>query len=192
MGRSGDGKRNILLGRPYLRATPDSRTKNFYKAVPDNKKMAINSVWHILQFKLCLFNLHLSTKIACSSLRDSRVCRKHEHENKMGGNWGESFSRHRPLFPDLALILSRAFPLSVIPTISEPDDENRCVYKCRLSLALFHSADMFINKLKTKLNDFLQNDFKYKKNSQLLLKKCPRKSISSLGAKGFFFLFLTR
>ena len=73
MGRSGDGKRIILLGRPYLRATPDSRTKNFYKAVPDNKKMAINSVWPILQFKLCLFNLNLSTKIACSSLRDSRV-----------------------------------------------------------------------------------------------------------------------
>ena len=183
MGRSGDGKRNILLGRPYLRATPDSRTKNCYKAVPDNKKMAINSVWHILQFKLCLFNLNLSTKIACSSLRDSRVCRKHEHENKMGGNWGESFSRHRPLFPNLALILSRAFPLRVIPTVSEPDDENRwnsqfLVYKCRLSLALFHLADMFINKLKwLKLNDFLQNDFKYKKNSQLLLKICPRKCL---------------
>ena len=89
------------------------------------------------------------------------------------------------------------FTYSVIPTISEPDHENRwksqfLVYKCRLSLALFHLADMFINKLKTQLNDFLQNDFKYKKNSQLLLKKCPRKSISSLGAKSFFFLFLTR
>ena len=34
-----------------------------------------------------------------------------------------------------------------------------------------------MNKLKTKFNDlFLQNDFKYKKNSQLFLKKVPRKS----------------
>ena len=34
-------------------------------------------------------------------------------------------------------------------------------------------SDMFINKLKIKLhvNSFLQNGFKYKKNSQLLLKK---------------------
>ena len=120
MGRSGDGKRNILLGRPYLRATPDSRTKNFYKAVPDNKKMAINSVWPILQFKLCLFNLHLSTKIACSSLRDSRVCRKHEHENKMGGNWGDLFpatahfsqisrSYFRVPFPYASSLQSRAW-----------------------------------------------------------------------------------
>ena len=38
-------------------------------------------------------------------------------------------------------------------------------------------SDLFINKLKTKFNNlFLQNDFKYKKNSQLLLKKFPRKS----------------
>ena len=34
-----------------------------------------------------------------------------------------------------------------------------------------------MNKLKTKSNNiFLQNDFKYKKNSQLLLRKFPRKS----------------
>ena len=34
-----------------------------------------------------------------------------------------------------------------------------------------------MNKLKTKPNNlFLQTDFKYKKNSQLLLKKYPRKS----------------
>ena len=46
-----------------------------------------------------------------------------------------------------------------------------------LSLALLYSVDLFINKLKTKFNYlFLQNDFKYKKNSQLLLKKFPRKS----------------
>ena len=38
-------------------------------------------------------------------------------------------------------------------------------------------SDLFINKLKTKFNNlFLENDFKYKKNSRLLLKKFPRKS----------------
>ena len=38
-------------------------------------------------------------------------------------------------------------------------------------------SDLFINKLKTKFNNrFLQNDFKYKKNSRLLLKKFPHKS----------------
>ena len=38
-------------------------------------------------------------------------------------------------------------------------------------------SDLFINKLKTKFNNlFLQNDFKYKKNSRLLLKKFPRQS----------------
>ena len=45
------------------------------------------------------------------------------------------------------------------------------VYKCKLSLslALFYFVDSFINKLKTKFNNlFLQNDFKCKKNSQLL------------------------
>ena len=53
------------------------------------------------------------------------------------------------------------------------------VYKCKLSLglALLYLVDLFINKLKAKFNNlFLQNDFKYKKNSQLLLKKFPRKS----------------
>ena len=157
--------------------------------------MAINSVWPILQFKLCLFNLNLSTKIACSSLRDSRVC------TNMKIKWEETGEE---LFPATAHFsqISRSyfrvpFPYASSVQSQSPDDENRwnsqfLVYKCRLNLALFHLADMFINKLKTKLNDFLQNDFKYKKNSQLLLKKCPRKSISSLGAKGFFFLFLTR
>ena len=39
------------------------------------------------------------------------------------------------------------------------------------------SCQLFINKLKTKFNNlFSQNDFKYKKNSQLLLKKFPRKN----------------
>ena len=42
-----------------------------------------------------------------------------------------------------------------------------------LSLALLYLVDLLINKLKTKLNLFLQNDFKYKKNSPLLLKKFP-------------------
>ena len=38
-------------------------------------------------------------------------------------------------------------------------------------------SDLSINKLKTKFNNlFLHNDFKYKKNSQLLLKKFSRKS----------------
>ena len=38
-------------------------------------------------------------------------------------------------------------------------------------------SDLFINKLKTKFkNRFLQNHFKYKKNSRLLLKKFPQKS----------------
>ena len=47
----------------------------------------------------------------------------------------------------------------------------------KLSLALLYLVDLFINKLKTKFNNlFLQNDFKYKKNSQLFLKKFPHKS----------------
>ena len=53
------------------------------------------------------------------------------------------------------------------------------VYKCKLSfsLALLYLVHLFINKLKTKFNSlFLQNDFKYKKDSPLLLKKFPRKS----------------
>ena len=53
------------------------------------------------------------------------------------------------------------------------------VYKCKLSLslALLYLLDLFIKKLKTKFNNlFLQNDFKYKNNSQLLLKKFPSKS----------------
>ena len=48
------------------------------------------------------------------------------------------------------------------------------VYKCKLisSLASLYLVDLFISKLKTKFNNlFLQIDFKYKKNSQLLLKK---------------------
>ena len=35
--------------------------------------------------------------------------------------------------------------------------------KCKLSLVLIYLADMFINKIKTKFNSFLQNRFKYKK-----------------------------
>ena len=53
------------------------------------------------------------------------------------------------------------------------------VYKRKLSLSLrlLYLVDLFINKLKTKFNNlFLQNDFKYKKNSQLFLKKFPRNS----------------
>ena len=48
------------------------------------------------------------------------------------------------------------------------------VYKCKLisSLASLYLVDLFISKLKTKFkNLFSQNDFKYKNNSQLLLKK---------------------
>ena len=42
---------------------------------------------------------------------------------------------------------------------------------------LLYLVELFINKLKTKFNNlFLQNDFKYEKNSQLFLKKFPRKS----------------
>ena len=41
------------------------------------------------------------------------------------------------------------------------------VYKCILSLALLYLADMFTNKLKTRLTFFfLQNGSKYKENSQ--------------------------
>ena len=44
-------------------------------------------------------------------------------------------------------------------------------------ISQLYLVELFINKLKTKFNNrFLQNDFKYKKNSQLLLKKFPRKS----------------
>ena len=43
---------------------------------------------------------------------------------------------------------------------------------------LLFLADIFINKLKTNFleKNFLQNGFKCKKNSQLLLKKFPPKS----------------
>ena len=52
-----------------------------------------------------------------------------------------------------------------------------CKCKLSLSLALLSLVDLLINKLKTKFNNlFLQNDFKCKKNSQLLLKKLPHKS----------------
>ena len=52
-----------------------------------------------------------------------------------------------------------------------------CKCKLSLSLALLSLVDLLINKLKTKFNNlFLQNDFKYKNNSQLLLKKFPHKS----------------
>ena len=53
------------------------------------------------------------------------------------------------------------------------------VYKCKLSLslALLYLVDLFINKLKTKFNNlFSHNDFKYKKNSQILVKKVSHKS----------------
>ena len=53
------------------------------------------------------------------------------------------------------------------------------VYKCKLSLSLafLYLVDLFKNKLKTKFNNlFLHNDFKYEKNSQLLVKKFSRKS----------------
>ena len=50
-------------------------------------------------------------------------------------------------------------------------------WKLSLSLALLYLVDLFLNKLKTKFNNiFLQNDFKYKKNPQLLLKKFSLKS----------------
>ena len=48
-------------------------------------------------------------------------------------------------------------------------------YKCKFGLALRYSADMFINMLKTELNEFLQNGFKYRKISQLF-EKFSRKS----------------
>ena len=48
--------------------------------------------------------------------------------------------------------------------------------KLKSGVTLF-SWQLVTNKLKAKFNYlFLQNDFKYKKNSQLLLKKFPRKS----------------
>ena len=50
------------------------------------------------------------------------------------------------------------------------------VFCYKFSLALVYLVDLFISKIKTKFNNlFLQNDFKYKKNSQLFLKKFPRK-----------------
>ena len=53
------------------------------------------------------------------------------------------------------------------------------VYKCKLSLSLelLYLVDLFINKLKTKFNNlFLQNDLKYKNNSQILSKKFPARA----------------
>ena len=53
------------------------------------------------------------------------------------------------------------------------------VYKCKLilSLALLYLVELFINKLKTKFNDpFYRMILNTKTNSQLLLKKLPRKS----------------
>ena len=69
--------------------------------------------------------------IAYSRLRGSRVHEIAEIENredeKKGGETRERkgggclpFSRLRPLFPDHALIFSRAFHLHVIPTTWEP------------------------------------------------------------------------
>ena len=57
------------------------------------------------------------------------------------------------------------------------------VYKCKLSLslALLYLVDFFVNKHNTKFHNlFLQNDFKYKKNSQLLSKKFSRKSYTNV------------
>ena len=58
--------------------------------------------------------------------------------------------------------------------------KNFFVYKCKLSflsLALVCLVDLVINKLKTKFNNlFYRKILKWKKNSQLLLKKFPCKS----------------
>ena len=60
-------------------------------------------------------------------------------------------------------------------------------YKLSLSLALLYLVDLFINKLKTKFNNLvLQNDFEYKKNSQLLLKKFPRIRAKQMPSKVLF------
>ena len=75
---------------------------------------------------------------------------------------------------DLEVLTGKA--LSVWLEFVDETDENVFCYKCKLSLALLYLADMFINKLKTKFNSFLQNGFKYKENSQLLLKKFLRRS----------------
>ena len=63
--------------------------------------------------------------------------------------------------------------------IDKTGEKKVFVYKCKLtlSLALLYLVNLFINKPKTKFNNlFLQDDFIYKKNSQLLLKKFSRKS----------------
>ena len=71
------------------------------------------------------------------------------------------------------VLTGEGFWLEFIDKTGEKD----FVYKCKLSLSLALLYLVDINKMKTKFNNlFLQNDFKYKKNSQLLLKKFPRKS----------------
>ena len=57
-----------------------------------------------------------------------------------------------------------------------PSERRQTRVSCEQN-ALLYLVDLFINKLKTKFNNiFLQNDFEYKNNSQLLLKKFSRKS----------------
>ena len=51
-----------------------------------------------------------------SEIVGSAKLRKHDHENKTGGNCGANI----PLFPDHTLIFSSSFHLRVIPTIWEP------------------------------------------------------------------------
>ena len=80
---------------------------------------------------------------------------------------------------NIAKITGRTCGLTSPTMVAESKKKIFFAYKCKLSLslALLYLVDLFINKLKTKFNNlFLQNDFKYKKNLQLLLKKFPRTS----------------
>ena len=61
-----------------------------------------------------------------------------------------------------------------------PDTRGRKLYLKRKSCGCKNIWVRVNNKFKTKLKwVFLQNCFKYRKNSQLFLKKCPRKSLAN-------------
>ena len=81
----------------------------------------------------------------------------------------------------MEVLTGKAFLLSVRLEIID-DETGQKVFCLQMQIKLkscvtLFSSQLVINKPKAKFNyPFLQNYFKYKKNSQLLLKKFPRKS----------------
>ena len=64
-----------------------------------------------------------------------------------------------------------------VPKILDLKSSSEQIFSENCRWVPLYLVDLFINKLKTKFNNiFLQNDFEYKNNSQVLLKKFSRKS----------------